>query len=263
MDQGLNWDMPELEYRKFAALNASTLKHFRRSALHAWQALSQPSSPTSAMILGTAVHLALLEPYRYIMEHAIGPTGDRRTNKWKEWAAEAPQPLKLTPDEALTVEKIQSNFDAGASPEGTKLLREGNGRSEATAIWMDPELGVMCKARADRICSYQDEPVIVELKTARDASPHGFRSAIRQYQYDIAAAWYLRGFGLVGKTEPRRLIFVVVETEPPYAIALYTINALRLDAALAEAMIYGKQYADSQRTHVWPGYQNQPLELLP
>lgn len=263
METGIRYDMPELEYRKLDALNASTLKQMRRSALHAWQALSQPTPSTAAMQLGTAVHLALLEPGRYAVEHVIGPSNDRRTKAWKEWAEAEARPLKLSPDEAVTVERIRESFEVPESRTAYDLIRRCRGRSEATAIWPDPEIGVLCKARADRVCVYEDAPVLVELKTARDASPQGFRSAVRQYGYDLAAAWYLRGFRLVGTKEPRALYFVAVETEPPYAIATYVLPELHLESAEAECLVYGQQFAEAKRSGFWPGYEDAivPLEL--
>jgi len=262
MKPGVHYDYPELEYRQLQALNASTIKALRRSPLHAWYALANPSPRTAAMTLGSAVHLALLEPERYKVEHAVGPSYDRRTKVWKEWEASAKKPLLLTADEAVKVEKIKDQIESGNHEVAYQLLRASKGRSEVTSIWQDEEIGTLCKARADRVCIYEDEPVIVELKTARDASAIGFRSACRQYGYDLAAAWYLRGFRFTGKTEPQRLIFVVVENEPPFGVACYSLQYMHLASAEAQCIVFGEIYVECMRTGVWPGYSSEIQEMM-
>jgi exodeoxyribonuclease VIII len=253
METGVFYGMSDSDYRKIQALNASTLKKMRRSPLHAMHALTQPEPPTRAMQIGTAVHLALLEPDRYLAELRIGPANDRRTKAWQDWDRVTLAMLKLTPDESITVEHIRTNLRNRLSGTALKLL-SGKGTNEATAVWCDVATGQHCKARADRITRIGKQPVLVELKTARDASERAFKYAVRDFGYDLAAAWYLRGFGLMLPEIPERLIFVVVETEAPYAVGVYELSEAVLMQAAEDCERYLREYVTCIETRSWPGY---------
>lgn len=260
METGVFYNLGDSEYRKIDALNASLLKQFRRSPLHALTALTQPSLPSKAMQLGTAVHLALLEHDRYLHELQIGPSNDRRTKAWQEWDAVTLSPLKLTPEESLSVEKIRESIRNKLSGTALKLLT-GKGTNEASVVWCDVRTGTYCKARADRITRIGKQPVLIELKTARDASPRAFARACREFSYDIAAAWYLRGFGLMLPEVPERLIFVAVETEPPYAVGVYELPEIALQRAAEECERYLHEYTACVATRSWPGYTDDVVTL--
>ena len=258
MEPGIYYDMPDAEYRKLDALNASVLKLGRRSPLHIWQALTQPSQPTARMQLGSALHCAVLEPEQYDTQVAVGPARDRRTKAWQEWARDCDAPIKLVQPEADLVAHMR---DAVCEHAIARDLLEVPGRNEVTAVWQDPNTAAWCKARADRLCRYEDALVLVELKTAADASPQGFRQAIRRYGYDLSAAWYRLGFALAGKEAPASVVFVVVENEPPYGVATYRLPGATLDNAEAEIQSYLRRFVECRDSGRWPSYPELIMEL--
>lgn len=81
-------------YARKDHLNATTAKRLLVSpALARWE-LDNPKPPTPAMVLGTRVHLRVLEPERYAAEIAVwdGPARNTKEGKeaWARWQAEHP-----------------------------------------------------------------------------------------------------------------------------------------------------------------------------
>ncbi len=131
-----------------------------------------------------------------------------------------------------------------------------HGRPEVSLYWIDEGTGVTCRGRID----YLRQGHIVDLKTARDASPRGFAKAAADYGYRESMAHYQRGVhALTGAWLP--VVVVVVENDPPHLVAVYTIRpddlawgADRVDQAL-------KTYAECESTGQWPGY-SEDIQVL-
>lgn len=139
---------------------------------------------------------------------------------------------------------------AGAS----KLLRFGT--SEQSLFWTDPETGVKCKIRIDRVVEDETGRIIaiLDAKAARDASKEGFRKAVEQYGYDVQAAYYSDGFKeTFGYEVP--FLFLAAENEFPCAIALYKASAEMIETGRkkARAGLLIKQWCEENQS--WPGYQ--------
>ena len=65
----------ELDYFAADAVNASTLKHLGRSALHCKAAMTATDRPdTEAQKVGRLIHCAVLEPERFAAEYVREPT---------------------------------------------------------------------------------------------------------------------------------------------------------------------------------------------
>ena len=76
-------DMPIAEYHAHPAVSNSILAKMARSPLHARAYIDgERKGPTAAMLVGTAVHTAVLEPRRFSAEYAVFQ-GDRRTKEGK------------------------------------------------------------------------------------------------------------------------------------------------------------------------------------
>lgn len=76
--------------------------------------------------------------------------------------------------------------------------------------------------------------VAVDLKTARDASPNGFTRAIADHSYDVQRAWYLDALRwLTGETA--EMVFVAVEKEPPYLVAVHQLPTVWAEMGAAKA----------------------------
>lgn len=252
MSAAVHHDMPMLDYLALEAVSASLLHQFRRSPLHARHYLTQPREDTASLIVGEAVHYAILEPAKFYERYALPPKVDKRTTagkaEWAAWLADNPNVVPLTHDEYKTAEGISG---AALSDPGVADLFGGKGMSEVTILWEDD--GIACKARPDRIATMGDETIILDIKTCRDASERGFARAVGEYGYHNKAAWYLDAANRISERE-RRFVFLAVENSEPYASALYELTDEAVGQGREQNRIALAQYRDCVSTGRWPGY---------
>lgn len=263
-DPGIHAGVPQATYRGWPAVSQSILKEFRRSPMHARHAMLFPDDEaTPAMIFGEAVHVAILEPERFIERYAVPPKVDKRTTagkaEWAFWLAEHPACVPLSADEHERCLAVANAVGGHAT--AAKLLR-GKGANEVSALWKDPGTGVVCKARPDRITQFDGWTVVVDVKTTRDASLAGFSTACARYGYHMQAAHYLAGLDVIAPLS-RRFIHIAVEPEPPHGVAIYELDEAALQQGRDEIRLALAQYADCLRDDVWPGYPVavQPIDL--
>jgi len=95
----------------------------------------------------------------------------------------------------------------------------------------------------------------MDLKSAVDASPHGFARAVATYKYHLQAAHYMHMFNV------SRFVFIAVEKAPPYAHGIYTLD----DASIEQGRIERRRALDGIAEHrerkEWPGYGVQELSI--
>lgn len=117
------------------------------------------------MVLGSALHAAMLEPKTFRDLYCCGIKVDRRTKAGKiEWAAfEAENAGKdiLTAESWATCEAMADAI--WAHPLASEIL-SGPGMQEVCAVWDDPETGVRCKSRMDRVSAWDGFTWIWDLK---------------------------------------------------------------------------------------------------
>jgi hypothetical protein len=124
----------------------------------------------------------------------------------------------------------------------------------------DPATQAPCKARYDRL---RPDNIIVDLKTTRDASPHGFQRSIANFGYALQAAHYRRGMREVLQQDMAAWCFIAVEKEPPFLVACYVLDAESIDASDVKVGKALASYMECKRTGVWPGYSDliEPISL--
>lgn len=143
-----------------------------------------------------------------------------------------------------------------AHPMAGKLFAAGSGEAELSAYWQDPETGLTCRCRPDW---WRTDGVLVDLKTAEDASPEGFEKSILNYRYHVQAAFYLDGARAAVNTfppidPPDHFVFVVVEKTPPHAVAVYRLDDDAIEIGRREYQRDLATAAECVRTGVWPAY---------
>jgi hypothetical protein len=247
---GLFHDMPASTYHEIEALSSSGAKKMIRSAAHYKLMRDTPSVPSAQMQFGTVVHAGVLEPDTFDQVVAISPDCDKRTvagkATWANFYSENAGRIILT---AADHDRARRCIDAvNAHPAAAKLL--DGAKREVSLFWNDARYGCPCKSRFD-IYSHGG---IADLKTCQDGSSEGFGKTIAQYLYHMAAAFYVDAAEHVLNESPRFFCFVVVEVEPPFAVAVYRLptNAILAGAHLvAKAM---ERYAEALATGQWRGY---------
>lgn len=251
---GLHRAIPYNEYARWPGINHSILRHFNRSAAHAREALINPADPTEALALGHATHCAILEPDRFSESFVAAPRFDKRTTEgkkgWAEFQAENAGRETLPQDEFDLCVRMRDAV--WAHPTASELLR-GKGINEASAFWIDPDTGVACKGRLDRLTDLGGWPVIVDVKTTRNASRQPFSKDLYFLHYHQQAAMYLEGLAVVAP-HPRKFMFIAIEKEPPFCPAVYELEEDALTIGRDEFRKHLRMYAECMATGLWPGY---------
>lgn len=251
LHRGVSFD----EYGQWPAANHSMLEQFRRSAAHARQWMLTGGKETPALRNGWAVHVAALEPDRFASDFTVAPKVDRRTKDGKQaWADFEESPagklLRLSDEEMHLCLNIRETLYA--HPTAAEIL-SSKGTNEASLYWHDPETGLDCKARFDRLCVYAGWSCVVDLKTTKDASRRTFEYSIHRYGYHRQAAMYLEGANVVAPRD-RKFIWIAVETEPPYCVAVYEADPDCITLGRDDYRKHLRTYAECMATGRWPGY---------
>ena len=253
----VSWEV----YSAWDARRYSELRHFKRSCLHARYLALHPDEPTQAMDLGSAIHVAVLEPESFERRYvkAIDP-GDRRTPankaKWEAFLAENAGRGILKADEWENVQRIRESV--WRQPWAQELL-SGPGANEVSALWTDTAWKLPCKARIDRLSTR-----VIDLKSAKDAGREAFMRSIGNFDYYVQASFYLDGLDTLAPS-PREWIWIAVETQPPFAPALYTPTNEMLDEGRKRYKAALGQWVECTRNGYWPGYAESPqlIDLPP
>lgn len=271
MESGVYKNLTNEEYHSGAGVSKSGLTLIGKSPLHYWSAYldpeREPRKETDAMKLGTAIHSAILEPDLFASDYVVvpndaprKPTSVQRNAKkpsddtiaaiefWDAFNADNEGRVIIDIDDYETCTSIQRQVRR--HPAAIALL--GTGEAETSVYWIDNETGVLCKCRPDWM-NYQAN-VIVDVKSAEDASPIAFQRSIFNYEYHVQAAWYIDGVTAATGHAPKAFIFGVFEKSRPHAAAFYYADQEMIDLG---RRIYRERlaiYANCLQTNRWPGY---------
>lgn len=221
-----------------------------------------PERPTPDMEFGTAFHVALLEPSRFVQDYASLPETmpDRRTKEGKaQWLVESLKHGSRRLLEFDDFRKIQSMVESVKAHPGLQALMEDmNKLIEPTVIWEDGDTGLKCRARPDVYCPAFE--ACLDFKTTADASKPEY--AVFRWGYHYQAAFYARGLAICGKP-CANFAFVFVEKQPPYLVRAVELSAEAVTIAVREMIPAMRQLAEAYRTGIWPGYPNEitPVSL--
>jgi exodeoxyribonuclease VIII len=221
-----------------------------QSPLHYKLARTFASVPSAAMQFGTAVHCGVLEPQRFDAAVACAPTVDKRTKDGRaEWAAFVAGNAHKVVLDADAYERAHNTISAVRAHPGAAELLDG-ALFEVSLFWNDARYGVPCKCRWDLF----NHGGVVDLKTTSNASPAEFARQIVNFNYHVQAAHYLSGGEHARNEAPRFFAFIVVESEPPHAVACYALpgNAILAGAHLMNQAL--ERYAAALAAGEWPGY---------
>lgn len=244
--------MPREEYDAIDSLNISRLKVIKRSPQHFLHALAHPKS-SAPMTLGTAAHVATLEPERFERDFAIwsrmseaGNLCPRKGQYWDAFRMENPGRTVLTPDEAALAKAIAVAVRSDAN--AFRYLERGD--PEVTIEWSVD--GRLRKGRIDWLTRLDGVPYVVGLKTARDCRHFAFGHQAAKLLYHLQWAWYHDGYEVSTGKRPQ-LVEIVVESEPPHAVATYRISEDIIAQGRDEYQALLQILSTCEQTGEWPG----------
>jgi len=266
MKPGIYPDILNEDYHAGPGISASGLKLIaERSPLHYWSAYLDPQreqrKTTPAMILGTAIHAAVLEPATFAERFHPAPDVDRRTKEGKMLYEVA---LGISTEQNAT---LISSDDYAAALKVQRSCRDhplaqaifAEGKAEQSVFWIDPETEVLCKCRPDWLMP----GAIVDVKSTEDASAEAFMRSAYNWQYHIQAAFYMDGIAAAWGEMPEAFMFLAHEKTAPWASAYYFADGEMIESGRAEYRKALRLYADCLNKDKWPGYAAtlQPLGL--
>ena len=210
------YDLSDEEYFAEDALNNSYLwQLINKTPAHAQIGIDK----TDAMTLGSAVHLAVLQPEISSNLIVQGPE-NRRGKAWTEAKkdAEINNKILLTGADYIQCMQMRDSVYRNATA-ATILTQKGTVYEKAAFFEVD---GTQCKCKVDAA----QGNTIIDLKTSVDASPDGFSHSIAKYGYHQQHALYKYGYAQASGKAVDHFIFVVIEKSPPYACAIYELDAM-------------------------------------
>lgn len=269
-ETGIHTGIPAELYhqRVLGVVNKGALDELARTPAHyrAWVDQVE-GEETPALAFGRALHCAVLEPELFARSYVAAatehpyrrPTPLQRNAKkpsqetldaiayWDDWNARMAGKTEISAEDA---ERIRAMCRAiNADPYAGKLFQ--GGVAEATAVWNDPRNGLLCKARMDYYLPAMG--IVVDLKTTDDASDAGFARSIANYRYHVQHAHYASAFAATGN-ELRAFLFVAIEKEPPYCVAVHCIDAEAEARGIELRDRAMDTLAECLRSDTWPAY---------
>lgn len=183
---------------------------------------SRGFNESPALLEGRLQHTLFLEHHKWEEEFIIAPEINRRTKvgkaEYEEWCLTVGDrtPIKQEMfDECMVRREVLQDF-----------IPQPDHKVELTLCfeWN----GQPCKGKLD----WHTGTDVWDLKTARDASPRGFKQAINSFRYHQQAAFYIRACRAVG-LPTEKFYFLAQEKAHPYPFGVYTLSD--------EAIAYGDE----------------------
>jgi hypothetical protein len=272
---GIDYDFPAAEYHKLPLCSKHALDTLAEySPMHLQWHRQNPPKPTAAMIFGSAVHTAVLEPEKFDAEFLVAgqcgstvkKSGERCANpgiKFTEqtgWVCGTHgKGLSSQVDESRLIsaedkEKIVNIVRAIGFNRAASELLNAEGKNEASAFFTHPKTRTECKLRADGIRPGWE--CVLDIKTCENASRREFEKAIANYRYFLQAAFYQDGLKEVG-IEINSFVFIACEKSAPYGVATYRLMDEAIQAGREEYMRDLAIYAECERTGRWHSYDSE------
>ena len=224
MDNGLHSITDEQYFAEEGLSNSYLWKLISETPAHA----QIKTARTDAMALGSAVHLAVLQPEEAAKMIVQGPA-DRRgmTMRDKVWN--------------------NQSFASILSGEGAVY--------EQAAFW--EYRGKKCKCKVD----VAKPGVIIDLKTSASAGPRDFSQSVAKYGYHQQAASYQYGYGKASGTPVQTFLFLVIEKTPPFAPAIYELDAPTIAEGWASYVTAVEEHINCETNNHFPAYADEKVLL--
>lgn len=228
---------------------------WHRTPLHGWMA--HPKNPiglvrteSGTFDLGSAAHAVILEGNEDKI--AIIEADDWRTKAAKEARDVARTAGKIPMLPHQHAEVMAMTTAAHLAIQGSEL--DGifsDGKPEQSVIAHD---GIWMRGRFDWLTT--DRKIILDYKTvSRSANHESFlRSSVFQFGYDIQASMYLHLNQLTGGPEDAKFVWLVQETEAPYACSLCGASPSLIESGQRKLSRVIDQWTECMLTGEWPGY---------
>ncbi len=254
-------------YHNMPGVRSSLLAQMLDSPAMYRHVKSNPIEPKPAMLLGTAIHTAVLQPDLFESEIVVWTGGARRSDakkaEYAEFARDAIDNHKTVVDAGQRVKAKRIAGAVMADPESADIINSSE--KEVVYTWTDPWTGIDCKARIDLV---RDDGAVFDLKSTRTADPFLFARQSQDLDYWMRLAMYRVGAALVSPVPEVGII--AAWTGLPYFGYVHAYELQETHLAYGEDEYFGclKRLKECLDTDVWPGpafppYLDRPAYSMP
>jgi exodeoxyribonuclease VIII len=259
MERGRVHKLGKADYFACEGVSASFVKDLlaAKSFKHAIAAMAKPKEGR-ALTLGDLSHALVYEPERAMETYSIMPDfGDMRTKAAKERQAEwlAANVGKVGVPDDMWARAKAIRAAVMDNPLAAELVN-APGWTEGCLFWTDPDTGLLCKSRLDKLSA--DCLIISDLKTTQDASEDGFPWQIKKWLWHVQAGAYadavLHSLGVVID------LFKIIAVEsdgPVFGCTVFPVPKPMLDYGWRLWKQTLERIAECRQTGNWPGYPNE------
>ncbi|EFG0730956.1 exodeoxyribonuclease VIII [Escherichia coli] len=230
-------------------------------ALYLWRKNAPvDTTKTKTLDLGTAFHCRVLEPEEFSNRFIVAPEFNRRTNAGKEEEKAFLMECASTGKTVITAEegrKIELMYQSVMALPLGQWLVESAGHAESSIYWEDPETGILCRCRPDKIIP--EFHWIMDVKTTADIQR--FKTAYYDYRYHVQDAFYSDGYEAQFGVQPT-FVFLVASTTIECGRYPVEIFMMGEEAKLAGQQEYHRNLrtlSDCLNTDEWPAIKTLSL----
>ena len=230
-------------------------------ALYLWRKNAPvDTTKTKTLDLGTAFHCRVLEPEEFSNRFIVAPEFNRRTTAGKEEEKAFLMECASTGKTVITAEegrKIELMYQSVMALPLGQWLVESAGHAESSIYWEDPETGILCRCRPDKIIP--EFHWIMDVKTTADIQR--FKTAYYDYRYHVQDAFYSDGYEAPFGVLPT-FVFLVASTTVECGRYPVEIFMMGEEAKLAGQQEYHRNLrtlADCLNTDEWPAIKTLSL----
>lgn len=243
-----------MNYADLPGMNVSKLKDaytdgwFQFAALHIYKTMRKEKKPFS---LGTAIHLALLQPHLFADTIAVPPADvlaknrARSTKAYEEWASAQVGKVVLSKKELDTCNECIASIKQ--HDQVRSMLAQSN--IIETPISADID-GMRWKGIPDIVDNTYGRYVI-DVKSTGFIDEREFRWQVKKLGYHIQAAWYLRLCSAAYDRNYDTFIFIAIETQPPFRCRCYYLSKQLIDEGNYEIDRLLREYNERMQSGDW------------
>lgn len=247
----IEYNFDQQAYFDNVGISKSGLDLMDLSPAHYQCSLGLTKKQSPALLLGSAVHCAVLEPDEFGKRYALADF-DRRTKEGKA----AYQDMLDNGQQGLTSDVYVQCLGMQRSVLNHPLAKDLLQNGDAEVSCFQNIDGTHTKARADYL---RKDGIIVDLKTTANASPLEFAKSVATFNYHRQAAWYMDLFSR--EIDVSEFYFICVEKEPPYAVAIYTLDEQAIEKGQSECDRLFTLYKHCLEMDDWPAYPSEVQTL--
>ncbi|EMZ5815832.1 PD-(D/E)XK nuclease-like domain-containing protein [Salmonella enterica] len=259
---GIYYDIPNEAYHAGPGVSKSQLDDIADTpAIYLWRKNAPvDTEKTKSLDTGTAFHCRVLEPEEFSKRFIIAPEFNRRTSAGKEEEKTFLEECARTGRTVLTAEegrKIELMYQSVMALPLGQWLVESAGYAESSVYWEDPETGILCRCRPDKIIP--EFHWLMDVKTTADIQR--FRTAYYDYRYHVQDAFYSDGYRAQFGEIPT-FVFLVASTTAECGRYPVEIFMMGEDAKLAGQREYRRNLqtlAECLSNDEWPAIKTLSL----